>query len=262
MDKALRRWMLRQILIRVIIMLLAAVLLTTVCLALKQQSVAEELKKLDAVYMNKYNLDLNELDFLEPDEKEQYKKKFIQACEAYNLQKVTKIVIDEGSIQFDKETNMYEWTIYCNDPKQTAFLSVYKKTTGEFTIEREYGEKEKSVEEIEKKNQEREKPKQEKTAIITIPEGTRCNIKQLTYPRNSELFQTQKQKNQFRKELEFWLGYENIASAEAVQFDQYNQYEGKVQKKELLFLVRGSKPNIIRQLSAVYDSEWAFAILL
>ena len=46
------------------------------------------------------------------------------------------------------------------------------------------------------------------------------------------------------------------------QFETYNEYGGKVLKKELLFQVQGSAPNRIKQISAVYDSEWQFSIIL
>lgn len=263
MDKELQKWMFRQFFIRAVILILVAIVISVVCISLKQQSTASQMKKLDKIYMNKYSLDLSALDFLDKREQEQYKKKFIQACEAYNLKQVTKIVIDEGSITYDKETNMYEWTIHCNDEKQTSFLSAYKKTTKDFTVERQYPEEEQSVEEIEQKNRERDEPQQEKTeALVAVPEGTRCEIKHLVYPDGNNLLQTKKQKNRFRKELEYWLGYENISSADLVQFEIYNEYGGKVLKKELLFQVQGSAPNRIKQISAVYDSEWQFSIIL
>ena len=148
MDKELQKWMFRQFFIRAVILILVAIVISVVCISLKQQSTASQMKKLDKIYMNKYSLDLSALDFLDKREQEQYKKKFIQACEAYNLKQVTKIVIDEGSITYDKETNMYEWTIHCNDEKQTSFLSAYKKTTKDFTVERQYPEEEQSVEEM------------------------------------------------------------------------------------------------------------------
>ena len=84
MDKELQKWMFRQFFIRAVILILVAIVISVVCISLKQQSTASQMKKLDKIYMNKYSLDLSALDFLDKREQEQYKKKFIQACEAYN----------------------------------------------------------------------------------------------------------------------------------------------------------------------------------
>ena len=261
MDKELKRNMKIRIIKGSVIMAAIAILLSAVAIYFKICEVNAQENALNEKYMNQYQIDMSLLDFLSSKDKKIYKDKVIEACEAYDLKKLNKIVIDNDSIKLNKETNMYEWTIYCDDSKNTSFLCAYIKAKNDFTVERQYLNDIVTFDDIEKKNE--SNPKEENGSKATYTKGVydRCKVNEYQYPNDCDMLQTDEQKELFASELGEYLGYNGIKETDRVTFKKYNEYNGKTYRNELIFNVDESAPEEIHELSAVYDNEWNFGIL-
>lgn len=130
---------LKSIALRAAIIILAAIFICVGFDIYINSKYSEAQKVVDEEYANKYDIECKALGFLE-DDKDEYKKAVIRACEAYDLTGLDRISIVGGSLKDNKEAGTYEWKIRCNDSKNTSFVCSFKKSTKEISVEREYAE--------------------------------------------------------------------------------------------------------------------------
>lgn len=186
----------------------------------KEREVRYEFKGLDA------------LSFLTDKQKGEYKTEMIDACEAYNLQNLKVITIEEKTIQFDKTTNMYEWKVSCDDKRHAKFISVYKKTTNRFTSELDRVDKKKTQDDDE------------------VTESG-CRIASIICPEDCAFLKSEKQREAFKQDLEAYLALEELEECKTVRFEKYLDKS----KKELLFSVDEPKPVYIETITVRTDEN-------
>lgn len=138
MNAKLKKQLIESVLRFTVIVVSAAMLLFAAFMVFEKTELDKKKAEIDAVYKSRYSIDLDSLDFLDRTQKERYKKAIVSAAGIYDLKDMKQIVIDEKSVVFDSDLNMYSWSCYCDDSKDTSFLCAFKMSTKQFSCERQY----------------------------------------------------------------------------------------------------------------------------
>lgn len=261
MNEELKRKYLRRTAVYIAITIAAAVLISGIFITLKIIELDKTKQNFEEVNSRKYSIDMDVLSFLKDSEKKRYKKKLIEVCDAYDLKKMNEIVIDEKSLDDNKEASMWEWNIYCDDTKHTSFRCGFKKSTKEFSIERDYSS-EKTISNVKSENKTKENAETARSFDVTENDPTKvCKIGELKLPEN-KLLDTDKEKKAFTEGLEAYLAYIGVSEVRTIEFDAYNEYGNKKHINECIFNLKGAKSKKYTKLSAVYRNKtWEYAVI-
>lgn len=265
MNEELKRKYLKKTAAGIAMIVAAAVIISGVFIVLKIIELDKTKSQLEVARNKKYSIDMDSLSFLKENEKKTYRKKLIEACDAYDLKKMSKTIIDKNSIDDNKEASMWEWTIYCDDTKHTSFRCGFKKSTKEFSIEREYSP-EKTIDKVTDKvtsesNTEKNADAARSFDVSENDSVKVCKVDDIKLPDN-KLLDTGKKKKDFTEGMKEYLAYVGVSKAGSVEFESYNEYGGKKHINECVFRIKGANGKKYTKLSAVYrNKNWEYAII-
>ena len=251
----------KRTIITVLIIIALCALVSTGIVVYKHYVLNKEYAKLEEEIENKYEFhDTSKLTFLNDELLKEYRRKVIDACEAYDLVEMENIYILENTIFFDPETSLYEWTIQCDDSKATSFVSAFKRTNETFTVEREYNgiNGEQMLEDIEKKEQVNEKTAEEsKQAAANInieEENVICVVDKITYPKDCSFVKTTDKQNLFKKTLRDYLTTQGLTSVGSVEFKNYVTPQSD-EKADMVFILKDTAPEKYTEIECVATKD-------
>lgn len=235
MEKELYRKYKLKLFITALCIIIIAALISGSILYVKATNINEKIQKIEQEKNNKYSFkNVDALTFLSEKQIGKYKKEIIGACEAYNLQNVSEITIDDKSISFDKTTNIYEWKVSCNDKRNVKFVSAFKKTTNLFSSELDRIDEQKTADKE-----------------VESPNESVCNINNIIFPKDFKFLKTEEQQQNLKEDLAEYLSVEEIVEVESIQFEKYEDKE----KTRLYFKAEKSKPIYIEGIVIKYDKK-------
>ena len=261
MNEELKRKYLKKTAAGIAMIVAAAVIISGVFIVLKIIELDKTKSQLEVARDKKYSIDMDSLSFLKENEKKTYRKKLIEACDAYDLKKMSKTIIDKNSIDDNKEASMWEWTIYCDDTKHTSFRCGFKKSTKEFSREREYSP-EKTIDKVTSESNTEKNADAARSFDVSENDSVKvCKVDDIKLPDN-KLLDTGKKKKDFTEGMKEYLAYVGVSKAGSVEFESYNEYGGKKHINECVFRITGANGKKYTKLSAVYrNKNWEYAII-